>query len=255
MSSRDGTPRSQITEFTTGHMPPLRTRWAGWYVTGRTENDVHLGNGFLEEGEDPAKFDPTPGSNVMRLSGRFDTTPYPRATSDIVALMLLDDSVRMNDLIAAARYETLLAQDELAHHQLDQAGVDARIRLHTDALVDYLFFNHETPLKGTVTGTADIPSWFAKDAPRDRKGRSLKDLDLRTRMFKYPCHYLIYSPQFAALPAATKGYLWHRVDDVLSGQDAKFARMTETDRQAVREILLDTLPEFRQWTEQNARHG
>lgn len=255
LSSRDGTPRSQITEFTTGHMPPLRTRWAGWYVTGKAENDVHLGNSFLEEGEDPAKFDPRPGSGVMRLSGRFDTSPYPRATSDIVALMLLDDSVRMNNLITAASYETRLTLDELRQGHITQAQADERIKLHADALLDYLLFNHETPLKGPVVGTANIPAWFAKGAPRDQKGRSLKDLDMRTRMFKYPCHYLIYSDHFAALPPTTKHYLFERLVRVLNNEDPGFPNLSRVDRTAIREILVDTLPGFRELVEQTGRPG
>ena len=42
---------------------------------------------------------------------------------------------------------------------------------------------------------------FSARGPNDSKGRSLRRLDLRTRLFRYPCSYLIYSPQFERLPA------------------------------------------------------
>ena len=41
--------------------------------------------------------------------------------------------------------------------------------------------------------------------PRDRRGRSLYQLDLDRRLLKYPCSYLIYSPAFDALAAAGEG--------------------------------------------------
>ncbi len=44
-----------------------------------------------------------------------------------------------------------------------------------------------------VQGTSPFAENFAKDSPRDPQGRSLRDLDLTTRLFKYPCSYLIYS--------------------------------------------------------------
>jgi hypothetical protein len=226
-------------------------------VTGISENDYHMGNGVLAYADHPERYDSLTNSNVTRLSGRFDTTPYPRATSDIIALMLLDDSVRMHDLITAARFETLLAQDEFAQHRIDQAALTERIRFHSETLLAYLLFRNETPLKGRLEGTAGIESWFAKDAPRDRQGRSLKDLDMSTRMFKYPCHYLVYSDQFASLPVEVKQYLWGRLGEVLAGKDNSplYANMPAKDRQAVKEILLDTLPEFKRWTEQTGRRG
>ena len=86
----------------------------------------------------------------------------------------------------------------------------------------------------------------AKRGPRDRQGRSLRDLDLETRLFKYPCSYLVYSPSFAALPEEVKDYVLRRMREILSGQDKseKFAHMSAADRAAIDEILTDTLPEW-----------
>ncbi len=80
--------------------------------------------------------------------------------------------------------------------------------------------------------------------PRDKQGRSLRELDLEKRMFKYPCSYLIYSESFKALPEEAKTLVLHRLWEVISGQDTskKFAHLTLADRTAIREILVDTLP-------------
>ncbi len=131
-----------------------------------------------------------------------------------------------------------------------------------EQLLRYLLFANEAPLPGgsskqRVGASSSFAKEFAARGPRDSKGRSLRDLDLTTRIFRYPCSYLVYSDSFAALPEPAKTYVYHRLLEVLSGQEQSqdFARLTATDRQAVLEILLDTqhgLP--REWTDYAAAH-
>ncbi|MFM8221547.1 MAG: hypothetical protein ACKOJF_21755, partial [Planctomycetaceae bacterium] len=82
----------------------------------------------------------------------------------------------------------------------------------------------------------------------DQRGRSLRDLDLQTRLLRHRCSWLIYSPSFLALPDAQLDYLAGRLWEVLTGTDAsgKFAQLTADDRQAVREILQETHPLLRE---------
>jgi hypothetical protein len=112
--------------------------------------------------------------------------------------------------------------------------------------VKYLLFSGETRLTDRVRGTSNFAAEFARRGPRDRRGRSLREFDLQTRLFKYPCSYLIYSPAFDALPAPVKDYVLQRLGDVLNGKDTSpdFAHLTAADRQAIREILLDTRPDL-----------
>ena len=62
--------------------------------------------------------------------------------------------------------------------------------------------------------------------------RSLRDLDLQTRLFKYRCSYMIYSPAFKALPDGARKAVDARMRQVL----------TSRKDVAVLEILADTLP-------------
>jgi hypothetical protein len=85
--------------------------------------------------------------------------------------------------------------------------------------------------------------------PRDGGGRSLREFDLRRRLFTYPCSYLIYSAAFDGLPGPVKDYVLQRLWDVLTGKDTspEFAHLSAADRQAIREILLATksnLPDY-----------
>src|SRR5262245_63451003 len=61
--------------------------------------------------------------------------------------------------------------------------------------VDYLLFAGETTIASPVVSGSAFAKSFASAGPRDRKGRSLRELDLRTRVFRYRCSYMIYSPR------------------------------------------------------------
>jgi hypothetical protein len=68
---------------------------------------------------------------------------------------------------------------------------------------------------------------------------------LQTRLFRYPCSYLIESAQFDALPGPMRQYVDRRLRDVLTGdnQSAEFAHLSAEDRRAILEILRETHPE------------
>jgi hypothetical protein len=78
-------------------------------------------------------------------------------------------------------------------------------------LLRSMLFSDEARLEAPMRGTSTFASEFAATGPRDSAGRSLKDLDLNHRLFRYPCSFLIYSDAFNALPnrrstVSTAGY-------------------------------------------------
>jgi hypothetical protein len=112
-----------------------------------------------------------------------------------------------------------------------------------------MLFRDEAQLKGPVKGTAIFAAEFQRAGPYDSKGRSLRQFDLKTRLFRYPCSFLIYSDAFEALPLKMKNYVWQRLEQILTGEDngPAYAGMAAADRQAVLEILRETKPEFAKW--------
>jgi len=111
-------------------------------------------------------------------------------------------------------------------------------------VVDYMLFVEEAPLPGPIRGATGFAGQFAAQGPRDRRGRSLRQLDLRTRLFTYPCSYMVYSAQFDALPTTAKAAIYQRMWLVLSGreQDPAYARLSAGSRAAIVDILRDTKP-------------
>ena len=75
-----------------------------------------------------------------------------------------------------------------------------RIAEAAQTLADYLLFVDEAPITdGPIVGSSGFAEKFAAQGKKDGKGRSLRELDLKTRLQKYPLSYMIYSPQFQAL--------------------------------------------------------
>jgi len=109
-----------------------------------------------------------------------------------------------------------------------------------------MLFADEFPLTSPVAGTSSFAVEFQAQGPRDSRGRSLRDFDLKTRLFKYPCSYMIYSLSFDRLPDAVKQYIAGRLRDILTGDDKSeaLAHLSADDRQAILEILTDTKPEL-----------
>src|SRR5205807_1429575 len=94
---------------------------------------------------------------------------------------------------SALHYQTELnkALKEPPTHKFDSVG--SRIRHAGDDLVKGLLFSEEAELARKVAGTSGFAAEFAARGPFDERGRSLRQFDLTTRLFKYPCSYLIYS--------------------------------------------------------------
>lgn len=250
-----GKPMSQVQDFVSGHNNPLIDRWGGWYVTGTHGEDVHLGNGFYGENK------PTPeslkeNSNITDIRSRLDTTKYPAADSDAVALLVLDHSVRMQNYLIVAQYEACNAVDDRKNPKVKLVDNSRwRIKNSGESLLAYMLFRDEGVLHGPIKGTSSFAEEFSKRGPKDHQGRSLFELDLNKRVFKYPCSFLIYSDSFEALPKEMKDYLWERLSEILTGKDKSrlYSTLTPEDQKAVLEILLDTKPQFRSWWDQHQK--
>ena len=213
----------------TDQRTPLSERWAGWYVTGRPGRNRHMGNKLV-----PTRGDTSATIAIDSLEGRIDLKGYPTPYSDIVALMVFEHQSRMTNLLTYLTWETRVAQaDRTPNPTFDEA---------VRAVVDYMLFVDETPLAGKIEGTSGFAEMFAAQGPRDDRGRSLRQLDLETRLMRYPCSYMIYSPAFEALPPVAREAVYKRMWEVLSGFDKQrqYARLSVADRRAIVDILRAT---------------
>jgi hypothetical protein len=226
------------------HCTPLAERWAGWYVTGQHGAQAHRGNLIGAKAFAHFAAEPLRKGNLTSLSGFFDETKFPERGSDIVALMVLEHQTKMHNYIARLNYES--------QHMLRTYGHIRYLTNQVNAFLRYLLFTEEAPLTEPISGNPQFVQSFTAMGPRDGSGRSLRDFDLQTRMFKYPCSFLIYSAAFDQLPAPMHDLLLQRLWEILSGKDQTpaFAGLSAEQRRAILEILRATkpgLPEY--WRE------
>jgi hypothetical protein len=255
LPDRYGYSMSTLRDGPTTDQMPLEQRWGGWYVTGTHGEQAHMGNVMApvltHEAGNPRTYMDRVGvkrqPNVTDLSGRFDTEPYLTPHSDIAALMVFAHQTHVHNLITIASYEArkALYEEELAGRSGGEhlERTLSRVQVSAEPLVRAMLFVKEAPIAGPLKGTTGFAEEFAAIGPRDPRGRSLRELDLERRLFKYPLSYLIYSDAFDALPAVTKQYVYRRFREVLSGSDAGMTHLSDADRQAVSEILAATKPD------------
>jgi hypothetical protein len=233
----------------TNDQSPLRERWGGWYVTGTHGQQRHLGNTLVRARADDiddmkkfiARMDLSAGSNVTDLTKKFDTKEYLSPHSDIVALMVLGHQTHVHNMITSGVYEIRDAVTQGLTDKMNDIVKDAGERV-----VRAVFFVGETQLTESIKGTSGFAEEFVKRGPRDSKGRSLRDLDLKHRLLRYPLSYLIYSKSFDSMPQQLKDYVERRIREVLTGEDKSgdFQHLSDADRTAILEILRETKAGF-----------
>ncbi len=190
-------------------------------MTGRSSGWRHLGNRVGQ-------------GWLVSLYDQFDDAGYASQYSDAVALMVLEHQAHMTNLLTALA------------NQVNGGASASDVDRAVQEVVDYMLFVDEAQLPARIIGTSGFTEYFSSLGPRDSRGRSLRDFDLKTRLLRYPCSYMIYSNTFEALPQAAKDAVYAMLFEVLSSAppESKYARLTSEKRREVLEILTETKPEF-----------
>lgn len=234
---------------------PFDHRWGGWYVTGKHGDSTHRGNVIATENPDNTCDMPVEqGANITNLAGLFDTSRYPLAGSDIVALMVLEHQTSVQNVLTRSHHSALRAmhmqaalQKELGELVQNQpTGTALRIVQHcTEDILDALLFKDEAALpEGGIEGDEAFQTAFGKNALRNAEGRSLKDFQLLNRLFKYRCSYMIHSRTFEKMQPHLKASVLARLDRILKNEDAsdRYAYLGASERKNIRSILATMLP-------------
>lgn len=202
----------------TDHRTAFADRWGGWYVNARRGEQKDRANGVAADPSDPHAL--ATHQNLTSLAALVNTAGYLSPVSDIVALMTFEHQTQMTNYLTRVGWEARMGQ-----------SVDADI----ETLARYMTFQNEAPLAEPIEGVSEFTKSFARRGPFDRQGRSLRDFDLKTRLFRYPLSYMIYSAQFDALPGDLRERIYRRVYEQVKS------------RREVLEILRDTKANLPVW--------
>jgi hypothetical protein len=226
LTAPSGRPHAQV-PIVSDHRTPFEQRWGGWYVSPADVVDSHRGNSVVAR---PASDElrSLPVNALAEHEGR-----YPAAGSDVVALMTLEHQTLMTNLMIRLGWEARVGTPS------------SRLAARIEEVVRYMLFMDERALSQPVRGASTFSESFAALGPMDSKGRSLRELDLQTRLFRNPLSYMIYSRSFDALPAGVRESVYERLYDVLTDSDPRV-----DNAPAIVEILRDTKPDLpRSWME------
>lgn len=259
LTRETGTINSLERAYVTDHTSPIGERWGGWYVTGDLGGMTHMGNKFLD------------GDRLVPIGGQPDrkdlrddlsAAEWPVPTSDVVALMVMEHQTQAqntftranHDVAEALRNERRRVERERDERTAADAPESVAFRPADDLIdeaakriLDALLFADEAILHAPVRGSSSFVEDFSRRGPFADDGRSLREFDLETRMFRYPLSYLIYSESFGALDPVLKERVYAKLGDVLRHRDGadEYPHLRVADRESILAILRDTKEDFR----------
>ena len=222
-----------------GHGIPLNQRFGGWYLTGTGSFTNHLANFYGQSTPQGILRRPIPPGTT------FNYDRYLTPSSDLLPQLLHEHQIGFVNRAIEATYRTrtALAEGQGKLSPTNAAQLDQQAR----ALTRYLLFADEVPLPpGGVAGTPEFKADFASVRRLGPGNASLKDFDLRTRLFQHRCSYMIYSLAFQGLPPEMKQRVFTRLAQALdpAKPDKEYAYLPPAEKQTLRAILKATLPEL-----------
>lgn len=220
LPNAEGKP-SPAAAIVTDDRTPFADRWGGWFVNAAHGEQPDRANVVATNPAAPKTLD-------FRVAPPADPSRYLSPTSDIVALMTFEHQTRITNLLTRLGWDARIGAT--------RAATDLEI----DEAVQYMLLTDEAPLKEPVAGVSSFTRTFPRGGPRDREGRSLRDFDLQTRLFRYRLSYMIYSPVFDRLPDETRERFYRRLSEALNS-------LPENQKRAVFEILEDTKTNIPAW--------
>jgi hypothetical protein len=215
-------------------------RWSGWFVTSNSTAPPYAQG--AHQGNVAATLLPATGPSIVSnhvfvewMNSAPESRGYLAPASDLAALLTFDHQVRAINLLTRLNWEARVAAEE-------DRDVASAVAVRAREVADYLLFAREAPLAAEIEPLPAFSGYLAARTPADRRGRSLGELELTTRLLRYPCSYVVYAPAFDALPTAAKHAVYRRMFAVLSGkaQGPGYAHLTPAVRRAIREILRET---------------
>jgi hypothetical protein len=235
---------------------PLAERWGGWYVTGTKAPFEHRANLTGKKADDFEGPNALPTRNLATLDGVVDTHRYLLKTSDVIPMLMHDHQVHVHNVLSTANQDARIALHRwpamreilgLPKDAPPQGSCVVVFDSQAEKILDALLCRDEAAWPyGGIQSDGVFASAYAKTRKPDARGRSLRDLDLQTRLFRYRCSPLIYSQSFATLPRELRDIVLLRLSSGLRAfpPSPSFGHLADAERVAIHEILTQTMPDL-----------
>jgi len=236
----NGGPLDAYRREESGHAVPFAERYGGWHVTGKF-NFVTKANTLGRYYQGKLDTRPNPPGEL------FDMGRYLASTSDILPHLVHEHQVGFVNRAVEAAYVTR-GKVEADQGHLNPTD-SAKLNDLATGMVRYILFADEAALPGPVEGSADYVRDFEAKKKVATNGMSLRDLDLRKRLFKYRCSYMIYSSLWDGMHPLFKqsvyAKLWAALQE--NSTDKAFAYLPPTEKREIRQIIKETKSDLPRW--------
>jgi hypothetical protein len=214
----DGEPIAGAGETDMNFRSPIAERWGGWIVTGQIEAP-HRGNDVAyRSGDGLWRVDSRPAKDLNTFASDFPADRYLRATSDIGALLVLEQQAAIHSLLVRAMHQVryLENKDRILAGMLDSKDARGGTSDSTQRIIDELavkitraiLLDGEVSLREhDVVSDAEFARDYAAMWPASLDGRQLGQVDLIDGLFTLPMSPMIQSRAFLRLPDVLR----HRV--------------------------------------------
>lgn len=199
---------------------PWSERFGTWYLTGEFGGNGHRGNGLGEPVTKPAE-----RFSSEELAKRVDLGRYPSPHSDGTALLLLAHQSNVQNEVTRLLYERAFRRPTEA----------TELRLARE-----LLFADEAAFQPGWKGSTRFADLYISTGKADADGRSLRELDLSTRLMKWAVSDQISSRAVQSLPDEVRERLMRRIESALKGDvDAIPINRSNAVRSATRDLLRE----------------
>lgn len=223
-----------------GHQIPLENRFGGWHLTGKHHISGHKANviGFTRNGKSE-KMDVVPGQT-------WDTAKHLLSTSDILPHLVHEHQIGFENRLVRGIYIVR----QLKHDRKGMLGnaEQAEIDEWAQDFARYVLFADEAkfPREG-IEGDPAYVRDFLEGRVTSKRGLSLKDLDLKTRLFKHRCSFMLYTDTWEHAPKEIKDRVYYRMAEALRDAQPSMPHLAAEERRVIREILKETMRDLPAW--------
>ena len=218
------------------HNTPYSSRFGGWYLNSPKLPFSNWANaiGKIVNHEKIEK---------TQLHNQNWAKKYPTGNSDPISIMVLEHQIGFTNLCIKLQY---LSRQELNRNSNLS---DEFINQSADKLLEYCLFKNEPKLPNAMKkGESEFAKVFETVGQNKSATESLRELQLKERLFKHRCSYMINSKLFGAIHTLIRKKFFSKLALILSNHNQKnqsYKYLTKVECEALDRILSLTNEMYR----------
>ena len=215
-----------------GHHLPYSKRFGGWFITDQNETQNNWANSIGKMKQ---------GGEVMRrkipIPYNFIRTKHLSQKSEFVSHLILEHQIGFTNLCITVQYayRECFARPSKYNYQEMKA-------YYISELIKYCLFRDEPTLENfQMNETKYFRNYFERT---HQNTHQLRKLDLKTRLFKTRCSYMLGSRVFNELPDSFKITFLDSLKEAISNKESAYANLTDHLGLEERKTILKVLHEL-----------